>query len=319
MQFDNDKENDNDEKNDNNENTQESDDENNQNKEDEEPDDNDEELSNEESEEEDKENCDEEDKGNDENEENGELNEEQEELEENDEYDDNEDDTENTDIATLTADGGGDDDMNVYEDRKKTSKKKKKSRKIFPFLKKRKQKIEGRPNYLYIALDVRNELRNFLVDISLSANDSNILERALFNATVRHINKIFSDEITEDNLLFKQTYLRFVYQCIGALENKVSKQKILQEIKEDKLDWNSYFFDIARSEEKKEIDKLQNPIGIMDLDIPCPKCGGTKGYKTPAQTRSADEMNAYLFWCSNRGCKWHWKIFDKVYIPKEKS
>lgn len=196
--------------------------------------------------------------------------------------------------------------------RKKISSRKKISRKIFPFIQKKRKKCVQiqRKKLEFVDLDVRQTNKSFLTNIITNYTSKNIiqLERNIFNATVRKCKNLKLEEISEDEIEFKKIYLEITKYVISAIK-QINIEEIIQELKLDTYGWKSRIFQKAMIEEEKEINKIKNPIQSSENpDNPCPKCKGIMSFKVLRQLRGGDEGQSALFWCSSKQCGHHWRV-----------
>ncbi len=222
------------------------------------------------------------------------------------------DDTENQEdiIEDDTEEG------QIFEDnkRKKTVARKKCIKKrLFPFLKKKKQsKCEPRGPPIYHSLDIREHTKEFLHSTMMIPEDeTSKYEKLIYNASVRKLKKSakkFTNELTADADEFKMTYLEILRYFIGAYTT-MSKPNIINELKTDTYGWASKLHEKSIEVEAKEINKIKNPVDVSEYpDNPCPSCKGIKLFVSKKQTSGGDEGQSIYLWCQSKGCGYSWKI-----------
>jgi DNA-directed RNA polymerase subunit M/transcription elongation factor TFIIS len=195
------------------------------------------------------------------------------------------------------------DESNVFdENKKKSSRKKTIKRKLFPFIKKKKNTyINQRDPPIYMRSEERELGLKFIENQSnIKEKEITVFEKAIHNSAVRLTNN--------NGLEYRINYVEIMRYFVGALQS-LKKSEIIQELKSDKVLWNSKLFDTAINAEQKELAKIKNPVEVTDdLDNPCPKCSGTKIFKAKKQLRSGDEGQSIQIWCCNNKCKYYWRI-----------
>ena len=82
---------------------------------------------------------------------------------------------------------------------------------------------------------------------------------------------------------------------------------MLTSIKEDTYSFNNILWDKQREEIKKEVNRLQTKIEVMESYIECPKCKQKKIQFYNVQLRRADEPPTTFNNCMNKDCMHTWR------------
>lgn len=108
--------------------------------------------------------------------------------------------------------------------------------------------------------------------------------------------KYISEKVEEND---PETY----YQVAGLLMTTEMK-KVLGEVKEGKIGWESSTFKEV-AENLNEYDQyLKNPFEVAEGVSECKKCGSKKTWSIQKQTRSSDEPMTTFTRCVQCGHQW---------------
>ncbi len=134
--------------------------------------------------------------------------------------------------------------------------------------------------------NINNELKPILEDFTTSEKNLNIF---LNNITSKQ------DRIKMLNIT------RFMYY------KDLSLKDILTSIKEDTYLFDNNLWDKQREEIKKEVNRLQTKIEVMESYVECPKCKQKKIQFYNVQLRRADEPPTTFNNCMNKDCMHTWR------------
>ena len=130
-------------------------------------------------------------------------------------------------------------------------------------------------------------------------NGINALKTVLKNEqNIIIFDKYISEKSSEEEL-----YLSNIYQLIEDLSNGISLKKILNDIKNDNLNWNHLFFTSMINDELEQDNFIENPFEIEEGVLEC-KCGSKRVFSYQKQSRSADEPMSTYANCVACGNKW---------------
>lgn len=232
------------------------------------------------------------------------------EEEEEENADDEEDEEADPDEKDMdeTEDNEGYEFEDFSVDEKKKQTKKTMSKKLFPFLNKRKKiEIEPRDDDRFLQLEVRASAKPILIS-RFKESEYEKIEKTIYNYSVRECKKL-GIKLTLKNPTFKTVYVKTLTHVIGTPDDKITI--ILKELSENISEWNSSLYQEGKDIEKKDLEKIKNPEVLSEYpNNPCPnpKCRGTKHFMRKVQTRAADEGMSAKFWCGNKECKEHWTV-----------
>ncbi len=201
----------------------------------------------------------------------------------------------------------------IFEDTRKKKappKRKEARRKLFPFIQKKRRaaQAEARDAPEFYSLEVRGSARGWMeTSLGVESKEVIIFEKAIFNAAARQAGEINSD-MESDSVQFKTLYVEIVRYFMGAWTT-LKKSEILAELRGDKHSSESVLFDKAREEERKEQDKIKNPMDVQeDANYPCPRCKGIKTFRQRINDRGGDEATSLRLWCHDRACGFSWRL-----------
>jgi DNA-directed RNA polymerase subunit M/transcription elongation factor TFIIS len=148
-------------------------------------------------------------------------------------------------------------------------------------------------SYYYDLTNI-NELRD---------NSKKILGR--FMKSEKNIN-------TLENYIFDYSYNKKEYAdtlkyIIGILYEKELKD-IINDIKTRKIHFDSDIYEDARDNIRKEVNKIQTPVEVVEGMFTCKKCGSKKTHHVAIQTRRSDEPPTIDIRCLNKECMYRWRI-----------
>jgi DNA-directed RNA polymerase subunit M/transcription elongation factor TFIIS len=116
-------------------------------------------------------------------------------------------------------------------------------------------------------------------------------------------NIIIFDKYIYEKSSEEELYLSNIYQLIEDLSNGISLKKILNDIKNDNLNWKHLFFTNMISDELEQDNFIENPFEIEEGVLEC-KCGSKRVFSYQKQSRSADEPMSTYANCVACGNKW---------------
>lgn len=116
-------------------------------------------------------------------------------------------------------------------------------------------------------------------------------------------NIIIFDKYISEKSSEEELYLSNIYQLIEDLSNVISLKKILNDIKNDNLNWKHLFFTSMINDELEQDNFIENPFEIEEGVLEC-KCGSKRVFSYQKQSRSADEPMSTYANCVACGNKW---------------
>jgi DNA-directed RNA polymerase subunit M/transcription elongation factor TFIIS len=122
-----------------------------------------------------------------------------------------------------------------------------------------------------------------------------------FTTSEKNIN-IFLNNITSKQDKIKMlNIIRFMHYKTLSLKD------ILTSIKEDTFSFNNDLWDKQREEIKKEVNRLQTKIEVIESYVECHKCKQKKIQFYNVQLRRADEPPTTFNNCMNKDCMYTWR------------
>lgn len=103
-------------------------------------------------------------------------------------------------------------------------------------------------------------------------------------------------------------YNQLLHDCIYLLKSTTTKKSetmkiLLVQISENKVCWNSPWFEEYRKQIEEEDKFMTTPFEIEEGVLEC-KCGSKRTISFQKQTRSADEGSTTFAQCVECGAKW---------------
>ena len=123
-----------------------------------------------------------------------------------------------------------------------------------------------------------------------------IFEKNIYNISMKNLKK---QEKVEDVYLFN------IYQFINDYKKDSNIQKLLKEIKEEKIHWKNKYFDVLIDREIEQDNFLIKPIEIEEGVLEC-KCGSKRVFSYQKQCRGGDESSTTFAECVACKAKWQY-------------
>ena len=159
--------------------------------------------------------------------------------------------------------------------------------------------------------DFINNIKEYLQQITTQKNSEILLKNILESSkTGTNINVVSRKEILE-----KVNYLVYFYTTLNEGDTLGSPLKTIKEIQTDiknnNIGFYSYsnnnFWDQYREIIKKEVNKIKQPVEVVDGLYSCSKCKGTVTQSYSIQTRRSDEPPTVFIHCMNKQCMHKWR------------
>jgi DNA-directed RNA polymerase subunit M/transcription elongation factor TFIIS len=138
--------------------------------------------------------------------------------------------------------------------------------------------------------EVRDNTKNILKQFLNSEKNINILEKVIY-----------------DNSVNKKQYTDTLKYTIGVIYEK-KLPDIINDIKTNKINFNSDIYIDADDNIKKEVMKIQTPVEVIEGMFTCKKCGSKKTHHIAIQTRRSDEPPTIDIRCLNKDCLNRWRV-----------
>jgi DNA-directed RNA polymerase subunit M/transcription elongation factor TFIIS len=122
-----------------------------------------------------------------------------------------------------------------------------------------------------------------------------------FTSSEKNINIILNNITSKKDKIKMLNISRFMYY------KDLNLKDMLTSIKEDTYSFNNILWDKQREEIKKEVNRLQTKIEVMESYIECPKCKQKKIQFYNVQLRRADEPPTTFNNCMNKDCMHTWR------------
>ena len=122
-----------------------------------------------------------------------------------------------------------------------------------------------------------------------------------FTSSEKNINIFLSNITSKQDKSTMVNIIRFMYY------KDLSLKDILSSIKEDTYSFNNFLWDEQREEIKKEVNRLQTKIEVMESYIECPRCKQKKIQFYNVQLRRADEPPTTFNNCMTKDCMYTWR------------
>jgi len=114
-----------------------------------------------------------------------------------------------------------------------------------------------------------------------------------------------SNKILKKFEKFEDVYLFNIYQFIYDYKKDGNIQKLLKEIKEEKIHWKNKYFDVLIDKEIEQDNFLIKPIEIEEGVLEC-KCGSKRVFSYQKQCRGGDESSTTFAECVACKSKWQY-------------
>jgi DNA-directed RNA polymerase subunit M/transcription elongation factor TFIIS len=99
-------------------------------------------------------------------------------------------------------------------------------------------------------------------------------------------------------------YNNLIYQCIGCIVSGIKLTEVMNELKNDRVEWDDIMYDEHKLRQNEEDDFIENPFQVEEGVLECYKCGSKRTISYTKQTRSADEPASVIATCINCKNKW---------------
>ena len=143
--------------------------------------------------------------------------------------------------------------------------------------------------------NIRLKGKNALKIIFNKEQNISIFEKNIYNTSLKNLKK---HEKVEDVYLFN------IYQFINDYKKDSNIQKLLKEIKEERIHWKNKYFDVLTDRETEQDNFLIKPIEIEEGVLEC-KCGSKRVFSYQKQCRGGDESSTTFAECV--ACKTKWQ------------
>jgi DNA-directed RNA polymerase subunit M/transcription elongation factor TFIIS len=162
---------------------------------------------------------------------------------------------------------------------------------------------------------VNTRKREFNIDrekIKKQLNSFNFFNSENINTTLKPVIEGFTSSekninIILNNITSKQDKIKMLNITRFMYYKDLSLKDILTSIKEDTYSFSNILWDKQREEIKKEVNRLQTKIEVMESYIECPKCKQKKIQFYNVQLRRADEPPTTFNNCMNKDCMYTWR------------
>ena len=144
--------------------------------------------------------------------------------------------------------------------------------------------------------NIRLKGKNALKIIFNKEQNISIFEKNIYNTSLKNLKK---HEKVEDVYLFN------IYQFINDYKKDSNIQKLLKEIKEERIHWKNKYFDVLTDRETEQDNFLIKPIEIEEGVLEC-KCGSKRVFSYQKQCRGGDESSTTFAECVSCKAKWQY-------------
>jgi DNA-directed RNA polymerase subunit M/transcription elongation factor TFIIS len=144
--------------------------------------------------------------------------------------------------------------------------------------------------------NIRQKGKNALKIIFNKEQNISIFEKNIYNTSMKNLKK---QEKVEDVYLFN------IYQFINDYKKDSNIQKLLKEIKEEKMHWKNKYYDVLIDRETEQDNFLIKPIEIEEGVLEC-KCGSKRVFSYQKQCRGGDESSTTFAECVACKAKWQY-------------
>jgi DNA-directed RNA polymerase subunit M/transcription elongation factor TFIIS len=103
---------------------------------------------------------------------------------------------------------------------------------------------------------------------------------------------------------YNKTYQKIVYQTIGDILNGSSLKDMVNNIKNNMIDWNHPVYSSIKNRIDEHDEFIINPFEVEEGVTECGKCGSGRVFTYQKQTRGADEPMTTFAKCVK--CKTNW-------------
>ena len=249
------------------------------------------------------------------------------EEEENTQSDDTEEKEENEDVDFEDGDTEGIDMSELYDDVSTTKtvkaifnrKKRVKMQKVSKATKKKKKKMDDIVIQNYMVGDIREKtIKSFLNFKKFDEKECKLLERTIFNSTVRFMEQQWKRKLKKSDLNveeFRAKYINTVYETSVAISSGTSFKEQVDRLNESMIGLLSFDFRNEKFIDEQETKNIEEPPKAKPGIHRCNKCYYNKALKNDPergknttyyelQTRSQDEPMTQFISCMTCGNNW---------------
>jgi DNA-directed RNA polymerase subunit M/transcription elongation factor TFIIS len=155
-----------------------------------------------------------------------------------------------------------------------------------------------------------NNIKQYLEKITTQKNSEILIKNIIDSSTIKNKeSKLYRKEILD-----KVNHLIYFYSgspTSGIDSDKKSIKEIQTDIKNNNIGFyntsDNNFWDTYRESIKKEVNKIKQPVEVVDGLYTCSKCKGTITQSYSIQTRRSDEPPTVFIHCMNKLCLHKWR------------
>lgn len=155
--------------------------------------------------------------------------------------------------------------------------------------------------------ELREKTVKQLFELLNSQKNAETFEKYIFQTTVEN-----HSEGTEIPARHRFKYVETVRNLFDYLltikeTHKLKLSDILEVVKTNKMNYDSFFYEPYKEEIRKELKKSQIPVDVIEGIFTCPMCNLKYTQHYSVQTRRADEPPTVFIHCLNKDCKHKWR------------
>ena len=163
-----------------------------------------------------------------------------------------------------------------------------------------------------------NNIKQYLEKITTQKNSEILVKNIIDSSDGRspselreapRVNKNKESKLYRKEILDKVNHLIYFYS--GSTTSLKSIKEIQTDIKNNNIGFyntsDNNFWDIYRESIKKEVNKIKQPVEVVDGLYSCSKCKGTITQSYSIQTRRSDEPPTVFIHCMNKLCLHKWR------------
>ena len=99
-------------------------------------------------------------------------------------------------------------------------------------------------------------------------------------------------------------YNEILLETVYYISNKKPLKQIVDILQEEKVGYNSVYFDEIKSLQEEQDNFIIKPFEIEEGVLECGKCGSKKTFSYSKQTRGGDEGTTVFAVCANCNARW---------------
>jgi len=155
--------------------------------------------------------------------------------------------------------------------------------------------------------ELRENTAKQLFELLNSQKNAETFEKYIFQTTVENCPEGTTIPQRQKFKYIEAVRNLFDYILTIKESHKLKLSDILEVVKTNKMNYNSFFYEPYKEEIRKELKKSQIPVDVIEGIFTCPMCNLKYTQHYSVQTRRADEPPTVFIHCLNKDCKHKWR------------